>query len=327
MPDCLMQQDARPARPEHDGHAAGRRRSCIEIDERAAHGFVHQLLPAIVVREARESVTSTAARVALLAPVAVLHDHRYVHADQRPHIRSECAVARHHEHDFVRGRQAGHHLLDTRIDATRLDVHALEQLHFLHVAQTFERILWQIKLVAGRCTPRLQRARRAAARNRARRLGRFGQRRQHDLVGICETGLLARQRTHPDTLLHAVRAVLDDAVFKRPGLLAHQLEVQVGVVDAVPHYVAEHMRDAVLVQSRGRQDGTACELDRLVGRLHLRQIDVESVGSCAHEVRSLVTWNLRWESAGKRPRSSCCNVRSISATARPGPASTTRATT
>ena len=238
--DRFVQQHAGPARPEHDGHRAGRRRHRVEIDERAAHRFVHQLFPAIVLQEPREAVATAAAGIALLAPAVLLDDHRYVHAHQRPHVGGDRAVARHHQHDFVRAGQARHHLLDARIDATRFDVDLLEQLHLVGIAQTFERIDRQIQLMTGRRTPRLHRRVRTAARDRARRLRRFGQRRQHDLVRIREAGLLARQRTHADALLDAVRAVLDDAVFERPGLFAAQLEIQIGVVDAVTHDAAEH---------------------------------------------------------------------------------------
>ena len=89
---------------------------------------------------------------------------------------------------------------------------------------------------------------RAGARDGARGVRGLEQRRQHDLVGIGEAGLLAGERAHADALLDAVGAVLDDAVLERPGLLARELEIEVGVIDGVTHHVAEHARDAVLVE-------------------------------------------------------------------------------
>ena len=165
----------------------------------------------------------------------------------------------------------------------------------------------------------------------------FGQRRQHDLIGVREAGFLARERAHADALLDAVTAFLDDAVFERPGLLARQLEIQVGVVDAVPHDVAEHARDAIFVEARRRQDRAARDVERLkrtsavAGSSMCSGAGVMVVALVGHRwhlrVDCGVTSNLRCDSAGKRPRSSCCNVRSISATARPGPGSATRAST
>ena len=39
--DCLVQQDARPAGTEHDGHRAGRRRARIEVGDRLMHRLPH----------------------------------------------------------------------------------------------------------------------------------------------------------------------------------------------------------------------------------------------------------------------------------------------
>jgi hypothetical protein len=111
--------------------------------------------------------------------------------------------------------------------------------------------------------PGLQRAGRAAARDRARRARRFDQRREHDLVGICEPRPLTGERAHADTAVDAVRTVLDDAVFERPGLFTHRLEVDIGVVDRVSHHLAEDPGDPVLVKGRRGKNRVARRIERV----------------------------------------------------------------
>ena len=59
--DCFVQQHAGPARTEHDGHAAGRRRHRFEIDQRLAHRFARQRLRAAVGQQFAIAVTAAAA--------------------------------------------------------------------------------------------------------------------------------------------------------------------------------------------------------------------------------------------------------------------------
>src|SRR5690606_25926644 len=66
--DRLVQQDAGPARSEHDRHRSRRRGARIQIHDCAAHGLGDELLPAIVLEEFREAVASAAPAIALLAP-------------------------------------------------------------------------------------------------------------------------------------------------------------------------------------------------------------------------------------------------------------------
>ena len=96
-------------------------------------------------------------------------------------------------------------------------------------------------------------------------MGSLEQRRQDDLVRIREACLLAGERAHADALVDAVRAFLDDAVLERPGLLASQLEVRVGIVDGVAHDVAEHAGDRVFVEAGGQQQRAARERNRIPG--------------------------------------------------------------
>ena len=235
--------------------------------------------------------------------------------------------------------QARHHLLDARIDAARFDIDALEQPHLLGIAQTFERIVRQIELMTGRRMPRLQRTvSRRCARSRAPpatpRSAPAARSRRNTRSRSSRPPAHARRRPARCCALPSFTMLSSsDQDSSRT-----QLEIQVSVVDAVAHDAAEHARDAVLVEPRRRQDRVARELERLIATAAAAgRFDVERLAACGCDIRrdrsrrrgygSLVTWNFRCDSAGKRPRSSCCNVRSISATARPGPASATRATT
>jgi hypothetical protein len=74
----------------------------------------------------------------------------------------------------------------------------------------------------------------------ARRPGRFQQLRQHDLIGVCETGLFTTDRTHAHALLDGVAAVFDDALLQHPGLAARMLEIEVSGVNGRAHQLAEH---------------------------------------------------------------------------------------
>ena len=192
MPDRLMQQDARPTRTEHDRHRARRRRRSVEVHERAAHRLMHQLFPTLVFDEPRETVATAAAAIALLPTAVVFDDHRHIQTNERTHIGGHRPVARHHQHDLVRTRQARHHLLHSRI-APRFDIDLLQQAHLVRIAQSLDRIMRQVQLMTARGAPCLQRRIRPAARNRARGQRRFGQRGQHDLVRIRETGFLSRR--------------------------------------------------------------------------------------------------------------------------------------
>jgi hypothetical protein len=73
----------------------------------------------------------------------------------------------------------------------------------------------------------------------ARGLRRRLQRRQADLVGIGEGGLLAGDGAHADAALDVEAARLDDALLQAPGLGAGVLEIQVGIVEPVAEQLAE----------------------------------------------------------------------------------------
>jgi len=92
---------------------------------------------------------------------------------------------------------------------------------------------------------------RARFGDRARRLGGRRERRQRDVVRVGEGGLLAADRAHADALLDVEAARLDDAFLEAPALRAVVLEVQVRIVEAMTHQLAEDLADLVLAEAEG----------------------------------------------------------------------------
>src|SRR5690606_17325663 len=74
VPDRLVQQHAGPARPEHDGHAAGGRRPSRKVGDRLVHGLAGVILDDLVA-EIAVVETTAAARGTLLAAPVLLGDH------------------------------------------------------------------------------------------------------------------------------------------------------------------------------------------------------------------------------------------------------------
>jgi len=51
-----------------------------------------------------------------------------------------------------------------------------------------------------------------------------------------------------------VRAVLDDGILQRPGLLTRQFEIQVGVIDTTAHDLVHDLGQAPGIEAGGRED-------------------------------------------------------------------------
>ncbi len=141
----------------------------------------------------------------------------------------------------------------------------------------------------------------AAAGDRARRVGSLEQGRQQHLVGVRKAGFLAADGAHADALFDAVRAILDDAVFQRPGFLARQLKIQIGVIHAAAHDGVEHLAQAPLIETRRRQDHLLGH--REGGRDQFGAARVHARAVAAFDARALAALerpSCRLSSAGKR---------------------------
>ena len=117
-----MQQDAGPAGAEHHLHLAGRCGAAVEIDEPLAQCLIHRGAPGRRRRHRVVAEASAGAEAAGLPPAVLLHHHRDVQPHQRPQVGDACPVGTHDLDRLPFAVQRGHHLLDARILATRIDV-------------------------------------------------------------------------------------------------------------------------------------------------------------------------------------------------------------
>src|SRR6266853_4222977 len=175
--DRFVQENARPAWPEHHGHGARRRRARFEIDERLV-GRVFRVLLQPLLGEVAVVAAPAAARRALLAPAVLLDDHLHGEPHERPNVRRLHAVRARHQHHLVFGAEVRHDLDDARIARAAELLQALEQLHFLHVFERGERVDRLVELEAAAFSNLRGMRTAARARNSARRLGRILERRQ-----------------------------------------------------------------------------------------------------------------------------------------------------
>ncbi len=160
--DRFVQQHARPARPEHHGHGAGRGRPRRQVGRRLVHrpGGV---FPENVVAEVSVVESPAATGAALFAPAVFLDDHLQRQARERPHIRGKNAVGAHHQDHLVLSGQRGHHLHHPAVQRARIALQLLE---------ASQRILRQIQLAALGSFRHPGRACATLARDGARGVGR-----------------------------------------------------------------------------------------------------------------------------------------------------------
>ncbi len=198
----LVEQNAGPTRAQHDLHRAGGRVHGLEVDERLAHRLARIAERAFGIEEIAVAHATPAPGTALLAPTVLLRDHGHVQTHERAHVRRHQAVAARHQHHLVDAGEAGHDLLHARIRPPRLRLDALQELHLGLVAQAGQGVGRGVERHAAAPVPRdrLPRRARRRPRDRPRRRGGVGQRRQQELVGVSETGLLAAHGTHTDPL-------------------------------------------------------------------------------------------------------------------------------
>jgi hypothetical protein len=252
MADRLVQQHTGPARPEHHGHGAGRCRPRRQVGCRLVHRL-GGVFPEDVVAEVSVVETPAAAGAALFTPAVFLDDHLQRQARQRPHVGGKNTVGARHQDDLVFSGQRGHHLHHPAIERARVALQLFQQLHFFLVGEASERIVRQIQLAALGSFHRPGRARAPLARDGARRVGGRFECRYADVIRVGECGLFAAHRAYAHALVDVEAAGLDHAFLEAPALGARILEVQVGIVHAVAHDLAEHARQPAGVKSVRRK--------------------------------------------------------------------------
>ena len=187
--DRLVEQDARPAGAEHDGHGAGRRLDGSQLQDRLARSLAAKRRPALLLEEEVEGHAAAAAPGADLALAVVLGDHGDVEPGERPHVADRPARGRGEQHhDFFAG-QAGDHLLDARIGGPRGRIDTAQQVE-LALERGHDRWLDQrVEIVRPPATGHGERARGPGAiRDGARLSGGLLEVAERDLVGVGVAG-------------------------------------------------------------------------------------------------------------------------------------------
>src|SRR4030095_10650964 len=116
-------------------------------------------------------------------------------------------------------------------------------------------IVWHVQIVARAPRNDLRAARLTLARNGTRRLRCRSECCQADVVGIGESSLFAGERPDAHSLIDVEAARFDDALLQAPGLAAGILKIEIGVIHAVRHDLAEDSLKTIAVESiRSEQD-------------------------------------------------------------------------
>ena len=238
--DGLVQQHAGPARAEHDGHLAGRRRARFEVGQRGVHGLVDIALDHLVVEIAEAEAAAAAAGADFAAHSPSIVCSAITVTDRRTSGRTSAASvpsARATSTTSYSPASAGHHLHDARVlaraRASRPSraappsacCRAWRSGRSARTARGWRRrcgfapTLTRGSARRRRCVRTVRAASSSAASEMSSRVG--------------EGGLLAGHGAHAHALVDAEAAALDDAFLQAPALAARVLEVEVGVVDAV----------------------------------------------------------------------------------------------
>ena len=273
MADRLVEQDARPARAEHDRHRAGGGVDRVEVGERLAGGLAREAFGAAV-GERRERQPSAAAVGALLAVRAALRNAGDGQMDQRTDVADEDARRVHDEHDAVLDAETGEHVGDGRVRGAGRGVEPLEEGDLVGERRVDGRFGERVEVVR-RARPARHRQRRiirTLVGDEARRAGGDLEPLERHLIGV----RVARPRPGEDANAHALAHVpgclLDDALLERRGLVHPELEEALGVVGATLEGRAEDT-----VESRGRQPEALEEEPARIGDIHDRGVRYQTV--------------------------------------------------
>ena len=217
MPDGFVQQDARPARTQHDRHRPRRRGFRIQIDQRLAHrtfGIAFQYF----IGEIAIVVAPATARVPLLAATVLLGNHGEADMHQRPDIRRHHAIASGDHHNIVFAGQAAHHLFHAWIDVAGELLKTLQNAHLVGIGKRRNGIARCVQCPTGFRLRRRGLGIAAGARNAARSRRRRGQCGMADVVRIRKGGFFAGHHAHTDALIDIEAARFDVPFLQAPTL-------------------------------------------------------------------------------------------------------------
>ena len=232
MSDRFVQQHARPAVAQNDGHLAGRRRTGFEIGQGLFDGGIDKPMHQVFI-EIRQIITPATACTALLATLALLGNDGYIHAHHRADVGSVFTVQTGDVHHVVFASQTGHHLHDTRIGGFGQRFDFVQQGDFGSGIETGNRVNRHMdRLAVGRCR-HFDTGLAAGRTNHANCFGRAVDRIDTQAVGVGKSGFIARNGTHAHALIDLEATRFDDAFFQMPTFIGSALTIDVGIIDIV----------------------------------------------------------------------------------------------
>src|SRR5262245_20677553 len=238
--DRLVQENPRPARPEHDRHRAGRRVDRAELERSLARRLAAEPAPALFLQVEVERHAPAAAVRADLALAALLGDGGHVEPGERPDVADCPARGRGDQHDDFFARDRGDDLLHAGIGGARLGVDLPEQVELARELGGDGRLRQGVEIVRPASARQGQvPGGRAAIGDRARLARSLFQVLERDLVGVSVAGPCPRLRPNAGALAHVARGFLDRALLENQVLVDAVLEVDIGVVDPAEQVAAE----------------------------------------------------------------------------------------
>ena len=232
MSDRFVQQHARPAVAQNDGHLAGRRRTGFEIGQGLFDSGIDKPTNQVFI-EIRQIITSAAARTALLTTLTLLGNDGYVHAYHRADVGSVFTVQTGDVHHVVFAGQTGHHLHDTRIGGFGQHFNFVQQRDFGSGIEAGNRVNRHMdRLAVGWCR-HFDACFAAGRTNHANCFSRAVDRIDTQAVGVGKSGFIARNGTHAHALINLEAARFDNAFFQMPTFIGSALTIDVGIIDMV----------------------------------------------------------------------------------------------
>ena len=147
--DGLVEQDARPPRPQHHRHLAGRRRNGLEIDQRLAQGLVGGRAPGPRLQVALVGDPRADPVTAGLQALALADDDRDVEPHQGPDIGDADPVGAQHLHRLPLAGERDRHLAHPFVLGPDVGVHVGEQLHLALEIHQVEGVVVDIEALVG----------------------------------------------------------------------------------------------------------------------------------------------------------------------------------
>ena len=238
--DSLVQQDARPAGSEHDGHRPRRRVDRRELQRGLTRGLGGEALPPVRLEVEVERHATAAAEAADLAPAAVLGDRRDVEPGQRPYVADGPARRRRDQHDDFFAGERDDHLPHARIGGATRGVDPAQQVELARELGDDRRLGQRVEIVRPPATGHGDDARAARPiRDRARLARGLFEILQREIVGVGVARARARLRADAGALAHMTGRFLHYVFFEYELFVHAVLEVDVGVVHPPGEVAAE----------------------------------------------------------------------------------------